>query len=226
MSFRILIVCATNGEAEALRKLRHNLPSSEEYSIGRIEMSILVTGVGSMATAWEMTKWFSSNPEPDLALNIGIAGSYNKEIGIGEVVIPFSDCFADSGIEDGENYLTLFDAGLARENDFPFKEGLLPADTKFFNIIPGHLKQVRSITVNTSTGSDYTRNKLIKKFNPDIETMEGATFFYICIRKKIPFLAIRSISNMVEPRNRDNWNIPLALYNLSEKLNEVILTMK
>ena len=50
------------------------------------------------------------------------------------------------------------------------------------------VKPVRAITVNTATGSDATRDKLVKKYNPDIETMEGATFFYICRREKIPFL--------------------------------------
>jgi futalosine hydrolase len=66
---------------------------------------------------------------------------------------------------------------------------------------------------------------MVEKFNPDIESMEGATFFYICRREKIPFLALRAISNIVEIRNRSNWDIKLALLNLAEKLNEVFLTM-
>ena len=87
------------------------------------------------------------------------------------------------------------------------------------------MKAVNAITVNTATGSDATRDKLVRKFNPDIETMEGATFFYICRRENIPFLALRAISNIVEIRNKSNWNIKLALLNLAEKLNEVLLTM-
>ena len=84
------------------------------------------------------------------------------------------------------------------------------------------LKPVRAITVNTATGSEVGRIKLLQKFNPDIETMEGATFFYICAKENIPFLALRAISNRVEPRNKSNWNIALALENLSEKINEVL----
>jgi futalosine hydrolase len=53
--------------------------------------------------------------------------------------------------------------------------------------------------------------------------MEGVTFFYICSGGKLPFLALRSISNRVEPRNKDKWDIPLALNNLSEKLREFLL---
>jgi futalosine hydrolase len=55
--------------------------------------------------------------------------------------------------------------------------------------------------------------------------MEGATFFYLCSREKIPFLALRAISNMVERRNKNNWDIDLALNNLSEKLIAVLLTL-
>jgi len=88
------------------------------------------------------------------------------------------------------------------------------------------LKQVKAITVNTSSGSEVTIERLRGKYNPDIETMEGATFFYICSKEKIPFLAIRSISNRVEPRNKDKWNIPLALNNLSEKLIDFFLMLE
>jgi futalosine hydrolase len=87
------------------------------------------------------------------------------------------------------------------------------------------VKPVRAITVNTATGSEATRIKLLKKFNPDIETMEGATFFYICTLERIPFMALRAISNKVEARDKSKWKISMALDNLSKKLNEIILTL-
>jgi futalosine hydrolase len=166
------------------------------------------------------------NDNPDLAINCGIAGSYKEEIRIGDVVMPSSDCFADSGVEDGSRLLTLSEAGLADANTFPFTGGHIFSDNEYFDRLKRSIKPVRAITVNTATGSDSTRAKLMEKFNPDIETMEGATFFYICSREKIAFLSLRAISNMVEIRNRNNWNIPLALQNLSGIINEVILTLK
>ncbi len=81
--------------------------------------------------------------------------------------------------------------------NIPYKGGLLYTDIKYKNKMKGLLKPVRAITVNTATGSEITKEKLLKKFNPDIETMEGATFFYICSRENIPFLAVRAISNKV-----------------------------
>ncbi|MCE5346426.1 MAG: futalosine hydrolase [Bacteroidales bacterium] len=226
MSFKILYVTATSVEAEALRRIKGLIPVSGGYRSGNCEITLLITGVGSIATAWALKQWISENKKPDLALNAGIAGSYNDEYRIGDVVMPLSDCFADAGIEDNGAFLTLSEAGLCDADEFPFRKGLLYSDNMFNDRMKSLIKPVRAVTVNTATGSAGTRDKLLKKFNADIETMEGATFFYICARENIPFLALRAISNKVELRDRSKWNISLAIDNLSEKLNEIILIPK
>ena len=226
MAYKILYVTATSIEAEAIAGIPGIQMVNGDYFFNNIEISILIAGVGSVSTSWEMQKWISVNDKPHMAINAGIAGSYMRDINIGDVVMPVTDCFADAGIEDGNNFLTLSEAGLISADEFPFNNGLIHADPAVTGLLKGIVKPVRAITVNTATGSDSTRNRLVEKFNPDIETMEGATFFYICRREKIPFLALRSISNMVEIRNKDNWNIKLAVSNLAEKLREVVLTLK
>ncbi len=55
-----------------------------------------------------------------------------------------------------------------------------------------------------------------------METMESAGVFYVCLMEKVNFLAIRAISNFVEPRNKEAWNIPLAIANLNRVLFEII----
>ena len=223
MSFKILYVTATWPEGDTLKKFREIMSYNDR--LDSFETDLLITGIGSMATAWSLKQWIILNEKPDLAINAGIAGSFNERLNIGDVVMPVSDCFADAGVEDGENFLTLFESGLINANDFPYKDGLLYTDTRYNEKMKSILEPVRAITVNTATGSETTRGKLLKKFNPDIETMEGATFFYICSREDIPFLALRAISNKVESRNKNNWNIDLALHNLSEKLIDVLLTL-
>jgi len=225
MSMKILIVSATDAEADALKKIPELKSCRDGYVLGECEISVLVTGVGCVATSWAMAKWLSANPSPDLAVNIGIAGSYRNEIKIGEVVVPVEDCFADSGIEDNGRFLTLAEAGLADPDKFPFKKGKIEAGNQFVETAINRMKPVNAITVNTASGTLQTIEKLFKKYNPDIETMEGAAFFYICSGEKIPFLALRSISNKVEPRNKGNWDIRLALDNLSGKLKDYILSL-
>jgi futalosine hydrolase len=225
MLSKVLYVTSTHAEAEALKKVKDIEHKPGSYRYGNMDVNVLVTGVGSVSTIWSVKEWISVNGKPDLVINGGIAGSYKEEFGIGEVVLPASDRFADSGIEDGDTFLTLPESGLSRPDEFPFSDGYLPAYSDLIVKFHSFLRQVNAITVNTATGSENTRNRLLKKFNPDIETMEGAAFFYICIRENIPFLALRAISNMVEPRDKSKWDIAAALDNLSEKLGEVLLRL-
>ncbi len=225
MSLKLLLVAATDTEADALKRIPEVRVTAEGFSFRNCEIIPLITGVGSIATSWAMTKWLSANPKPDLAINAGIAGSYRDKIPIGDVVVPVSDCFADAGIETAGGFQTLAEAGFEDPDRFPFRAGKIIADNKFITLALKQLKPVKAITVNSSTGSQLTIDKLLKKFNPDIETMEGATFFYICTGENLPFLALRSVSNRVEPRNKDKWNIPLALDQLSEKLKEFMLML-
>jgi futalosine hydrolase len=226
MSFKILYVSATFAETDILKNLPGIRSTDDGYRFNNCEIITLITGVGSMATAWALKQWFSSNVMPDIVLNAGIAGSYRKELNTGDVVIPVSDCFADAGIEYRNDFLTLSEAGLCDPEMFPFKNGRIMCSNRFSDMAVRYLIPVNAITVNTATGSEMTIKKLQRKFNPDIETMEGATFFYICAMEKAPFLAIRAISNMVEPRDKSKWNISLALNNLSEKLKDLLLKLE
>jgi futalosine hydrolase len=74
-----------------------------------------------------------------------------------------------------------------------------------------------------ATGSLSNIKMISDRYHPDIETMEGAAFFYICSRENIPFLSLGSVSNRVGPRSKEKWNIRLALDNLSEELKKVLL---
>ena len=158
MSFKILYVTATKIEADTLNKVLGLVPVDERFR--DFEIYRLVTGVGSISIAWALMQWITLNGKPDLVINAGIAGSYKDEIVPGNVVIPYSDCFADAGIEDGDKFLTLSEAGLARADEFPYEDGLLYTDKVIFERLKGILKPVRAITVNSATGSESTMRKL------------------------------------------------------------------
>jgi futalosine hydrolase len=81
---------------------------------------------------------------------------------------------------------------------------------------------VNGVTNNTVSGEEELIKRMMNKFSPDIETMEGAAFFYVCLMENVPFAEIRSISNMVAPRDKSKWNIPLAIKNLSDKVNSYL----
>jgi futalosine hydrolase len=74
---------------------------------------------------------------------------------------------------------------------------------------------VKAITVNTLHGKQENIQRVKKRFKSDIETMSGAAFFYACLMEKIPFLQIRAVSYFIEIPKVDNWNLPLAIRNLT-----------
>jgi futalosine hydrolase len=225
MTARVLVVFATASEAEILSNIPGIVMDNGEFRFNDCILSILVTGVGGISTAWAMKQWLSNNSLPDLAINAGIAGSYSDEIKNGDVVMAVTDCFADMGIESGDRIITLAEAGLMDPDSFPFEGGVIKSENKFTGMAGKILRKVKAITVNTCSGSGATIERLKHRFNPEIETMEGATFFYICARERIPFLSVRAISNKVEPRNRESWDIETALENLAIKIREILLML-
>ena len=203
---KVLLVAATAGEIQGLQDTLDRSPHKTD---------ILVTGVGMTATAHSLTRRLVRS-SPDLVLNIGLAGSFHEEIRTGEVVQVVSESFGDLGAEDHVNFLTAFEIGLQKADEYPFWNGKLKMNHEFSYATLQPLKKVKGITVNTVHGHAGSIERVVRKFRPDIESMEGAAVFYSCLMEKIPFLQLRAISNRVERRNRLSWNTALALENLKQ----------
>lgn len=216
----LLLVVATYLEISPFLEKTKAQKISENFfqaDFNQMHIDILITGIGMVSTTYHLTKLFSLEKATyDCVLNVGIAGSFKPEIPLGEVVNVISDCFSDLGVEDGEAFIPFFQTGLLSKNEFPFTEGWLENKTSF--PFGEGLKKVKAITVNTVHGHESSIEKVKELFNPDVESMEGAAFFYCCLQENIPCIQIRSISNYVEKRNKKNWKMELAIENLNEKL--------
>jgi futalosine hydrolase len=134
---------------------------------------------------------------------------------IGDVVQVTSEQFADLGIKDKNRFMDIFEAGFIDKNDFPFKNAQLNASVINFAKLK-NIKKVKGVSVNTTSGNKKEIIQLQQKYNADIENMEGAAVFYVCLNENIPVLQIRSISNYVEDRDTTKWDIPLAIKQLNK----------
>jgi len=219
----LLLVSATPFEiAPTLAHLeQHYAPrSTGVFEKKNLRVSVLVTGVGMVATAFRLGQFFAQQ-KPDLVLNAGIAGTLDPHFQIGNVLCVSTECFADLGVEEAEGHFTdLFSLGLLATDLPPFQSGLLhcpQAEQAAF------LPKAHGLTVNRVHGSAASIAALRQRY-PDaqVESMEGAAFFYACLLAEVPFLQIRSISNRVEPRNRAGWDIPLAIENLNQTVMEML----
>lgn len=143
----------------------------------------------------------------DVALNVGVCGSFDVAIQTGAVVHVVSDRIAELGAEDGDLFLSiemlhLLNPGDRAEitNDNPPASAALAA-----------LPAVRGITVNTVHGRESSIEEVVKRFRPQVETMEGAAFMYACALDGVRYAQLRAVSNVVERRNRSAWRLDEAI---------------
>jgi len=219
---KTLIVSATHLELKPLLEKAEKVCRIDDklctYNLDGKEFDLLCTGVGMVATSFHMGRVLATNSY-DKVMNTGIAGSFDKNISLGTVVEIVEDQFPEMGADDGEHFLSLLDLELIEADDFPYQSGILTNEQSIWDI---DYPKVMSITVNTAHGCEERIAKTELRFRPQVESMEGAAFFYACKTAKIPCVQIRSISNYVERRNRDSWNIPLAIQNLNTEILKII----
>ena len=199
---RILLVAATEGEISALR------PDLKP------EFDVLVTGVGMVSTAARCARALALTPY-DLALNVGICGSFDRALAPGSVVHVVRDHIAELGAEDNEEFVTI--------------EAIrLPAEWTFVNSAPPPLAALRAlpavnaITVNTVHGNERSIAAVMERFRPEVESMEGAAFMSACLISNVTFAQVRAVSNIVERRNRGAWRVAEAIERLAEATRRIL----
>lgn len=217
---RILIVSATSFEIQPLLgflEQEYIRTSQIAFQKGNIEVYTLITGVGQANTVYGLTRALARQSF-NLVLHAGIAGARDlASYPMGTVVQVVADLFADLGVEEiNGTFIPVSALGLSDDNQFPYTKGwLVAAEDSYLPSLP----KVKGQTVNSVPGNWERIQQFEALFNADIETMESAATFLVCLSESVPFLQIRSISNKIEPRNRESWNIPLAI----ERLNEVLV---
>ena len=170
------------------------------------DCDVIVTGVGMVNTTFSLTKMLSEK-DYDLVINMGVSGSFSDGIKIGDVVEVIEDNLSEIGFENGNSFSEFTNFRI--ENSFNVDEKT-------------NLKKAKGITVNTVHGNEKTITEIISRLNPDVESMEGAACFMVCEQFEIPCIQIRAISNKVEKRNTENWNLDLAISNLNTEVEKII----
>lgn len=199
---KILIVVATKYEVGPL--MTHFRLPDHKFT-GNEHFDVLITGVGITATAYALGKHLSKNY--NLVLNLGIAGSFDRELDLGTVLNVTEDTFSELGAEDNEDFLRIDDLNLGKSTYYAYNNLLSDSIIK--------LKKVKGITVSCVHGSEKSIAAITARLSPTTESMEGAAVLFCCEQEDIPCLQIRTISNFVEPRNRESWKIDLAISNLN-----------
>ncbi|MFA5814030.1 MAG: hypothetical protein WC865_00215 [Bacteroidales bacterium] len=164
---------------------------------------LLIAGIGTVPVIYNLTKHFAAN-RYEKVIHSGIAGSYFLPLQPGEVVQVIRDTFVDVGID--------------QPDEKPFRNGWMdvPEDRSL------KLEAVSGITVDLVTAGPERKARLADKFNPQIESMEGAAVFYVCKMEDIPVIQIRAISNYVGVRDRHSWKTEEAIEALTRVISGLL----
>ena len=219
---RILIVSATATESrfDTRSEIKVGTPVKVIEPLNH-DIDILVTGVGAVPTAFALTRYVQ---DYDLVINIGIGGSYKPSIQIGAVVCVREDAFGDYGIDDKGTFKSLSELR-SRGNRLSSREEILVNPWINLDFPMLKLPLVKGLTLSTASGSKDIIEKIIQRWNADIETMESASVFYVCKQLGIRFICYRAISNLVEPRDKSKWEVGKAITNLDVEVRNFIKTL-
>ncbi|MBP3953066.1 futalosine hydrolase [Bacillus suaedae] len=202
---QVLIMTSVEAEKEAVLRGINGLESFD----------VEVAGVGPVASAISTTIALS-NKGYDLVINMGIAGGFKEIAEIGSIVVGTDSIAADLGAETAEGFQTIEELG--------FGTSLAIADHELVTKLKDKLKDTELIgqaapilTLSTVTGTVETAQQLQQRYpKAAAEAMEGFGVAMAAKKKGIPFLEIRSISNIIGPRDRDSWKIKDALVSLEK----------
>lgn len=205
---RVLIVAATAGEVEPL--VARIGPSSDRHEL-------LLTGVGMVATAARVSRALAKT-HFDLALNLGVCGSFDPSLPPGSVVHIVSDRIAELGAEDGDTFLSIEALHLLGPEERAEIVNASPPSSRTLDGLP----RVRGITVNTVHGRESSIADVVNRFRPQVESMEGAAFMYACTIEGVHYAQVRGVSNSVEKRNRGAWRLEQAIAATAERAAAII----
>ena len=213
---KLLLIAATEFEILPIIKNEEAIAETNK------KFDILITGVGLPATIYQLTKKLSEK-KYDVVIQAGIAGSFSKKIKKGEVVFVKQDAFGDVGSNQKDTFKTLSEMGFEDANKFPFENGVLVNKSDITLITK--LTSVKGVTVNKITDQKKNIKQLRKKFDAEVESMEGAALHYACLQQGVKFLQLRSISNYVGVRDKSKWKIKPAIENLNIELQRILNTI-
>ena len=231
----LLLVSATALESGAVQS-ELEAPKTDQYAgktaiVGDLygwRCTLLHTGIGGVNAAHALTCQLERQL-PDLVIQFGIGGAYVPTgLPIRSVVLATEEVYGDVGVVTPEGWKPADEIGIPlvhgdppRFNHFPLDSQLVSTAVEICGSRCGTF-----VTVSQCSGVQAVGDAIHARFNALCESMEGAAAAHICTLYNVPFLEIRGISNLVEDRQTDRWDIPGAADAAQSALIKIITDTK
>ena len=222
----ILISAAVKDELELLKSKINNVREYKSALFNAVSGTVknrsvllVATNPGIVNTAVALTSIIEKQ-RPAIVIQTGCAGAFCKSgLKTGDIAIASCEIDIHTGVECQKNNrefpLQTLPFALIKDkaitNRYPTDRLL---SEKATDIICAGIRAGATygpfVTVSTITATKRRENVLYDAYAPCLESMEGSAAAHISALYDLPFIEIRSASNMVGDRNKQNWNLPLA----------------
>jgi futalosine hydrolase len=208
---RLLIVTAVEPERQAvLRGLGLNGDAADELA-GRSPIVVAAGGVGPAAAAATTSRMLTVAELTEfpftLIVSAGVAGGFAPRAAIGATVLGGRSVAGDLGADSADGFISLDDLG--------FGSSIVDSDAVGLEMLGKALPQAvvgDIITVSTVTGTADATSAMLARYPAAVaEAMEGFGVATAAGQADVAFLELRTISNLVGPRDRDGWKLAEAL---------------
>ncbi len=158
----------------------------------------------------------------EAVVNAGIGGAFRGRVKIGEALIVREESLADLGLEGGGPLNLPDDARLIGNAESTPHLLERCADLGY--------RLRRGLTVAQVTTTDATAERLLRKYDADVESMEGFAVLRAAAIAGVPAIEVRGISNYVGDRTKSEWDFAAgsraAVSALEGVLNRLLITQK
>ena len=192
--------------------------------INKIECILVISGVGKVNAA-RTAQILIDNYQVDMVFNVGVAGGVSNKLLIGDIVVGEKMVQHDFDITafshekgyipnvgvyiNSDEYLVKLAEDILLKNHISYHKGIIASGDIFCT-------------------EEKMSNKIAKKFNALCVEMEGASIAQVCFLSHIPFLVLRSISDIPNNNNvityeeflaSSSKNVSLILKEMIEKID-------
>ncbi len=231
----LLLISATELESGAIQSALAEAKTTQHAGktaiVGNLcgwRCTLIHTGIGSVNAAHALTCQLEEQL-PDLVIQFGIGGAYVPTgLPIRSVVLATEEVYGDVGVVTPEGWKPADEIGIPLVHGDPPHFNRFPLDSQLVStaieICGGTCGPF--VTVSQCSGVQAVGDALHARFNALCENMEGAAAAHICTLYDVPFLEVRGISNLVEDRQLDRWDIPGAADTAQSALIKIISDTK
>ena len=228
----ILLVFATDKEREAALKgsSRYRAVSGKKW-FGR-DIRVETVGVGPVSAGLNLGMLLGRYPETTGVICLGIAGTFSlNRYPLGATCVMTSETWPEYGLVGPDRvHPERIGFPLGEQDGRPIWDTVSLAPDRSAQMM--HLSldpswpRTSGLTVAGVSATPARAAFMRRTYRPGVENMEGFSLALGCHVQNIPFLEIRTISNLVGSREREHWRIGYALKRLGPVLDTLFTPVK